>query len=121
MPIITQKTQAETDLADKDAGIIRSAEALHHAATVIKIENARFWSLPTDRLLAVLNADIPTTLATFQANTAAGTAINSLLDLLGLDQLSNRVPTEPGRTDIIFDGAAFVYVAPPDPEPEPEP
>ena len=123
MSLITQKTQLEADLAEKDAGVLRAATALHHAATVLAGENARFWSVPTDRLLAVLNADLALTIATFQANTQAGTAINALLDAVASPELPRRAPTEPGRSDIVFDGTAFVYVAPPEPTPEapPEP
>ena len=113
MPLITEKPQLDRDLADKDAGIFRSAEALHYAATVLKAENDRFWRVPTERLLAVLNADLALTFATFAANTAASTAINALLDEVGDSRLTARAPTEPGRRDIVFDGAAFVYVAPP--------
>lgn len=62
MSLITQKSQLEQDLAEKDAGVLRAATALHHA------------------------------------------------------------PTEPGRSDIVFDGTAFVYVASePEPSPEPDP
>jgi len=121
MSLITQKSQLEQDLAEKDAGVLRAATALHHAATVLAGENNRFWSVPTDRLLAVLNADLALTLATFTANTQAGTAINALLDAIDSPDMPRRAPVEPGRSDIVFDGAAFVYVAPPDPEPDPEP
>jgi len=121
MSLITQKSQLEQDLAEKDAGVLRAATALHHAATVLKGENDRFWAIPTDRLLAVLNADLALTSATFAANTQAGSAINALLDAVASPDLSRRAPLEMGRTDIIFDGTAFVYVAPPEPEPEPEP
>jgi uncharacterized membrane protein len=118
MSLITQKTQLEQDLAEKDAGVLRAATALHHAATVLRCENDRFWAIPTDRLLAVLNADLALTLATFGANTQAGTAINALLDAIASPELPRRAPVEPGRTDITFDGKQFVYVAPPEPEPE---
>lgn len=120
MSLITPKSQLEQDLSDKDAGVIRACEALHHAATVIKAENARFWATPTDRLLTVLNHDIAATTATFKVNTAASTAINTLLDEVGLIHLSNRAPVTPGRNDIVFNGSAFVYVAPPEPEPNPD-
>ena len=121
MSLITQKSQLEQDLAEKDAGVLRAATALHHAATVLAGENARFWSVPTDRLLAVLNADLALTLATFTANTQAGTAINSLLEAVASPDLPRRAPVEPGRSDIVFDGTAFVYVSPPEPEPSPDP
>jgi len=118
MSLTTQKSQLEQDLAEKDAGVLRAATALHHAATVLAEENARFWAVPTDRLLPVLNADLALTLATFAANTQAGTAINALLDAVAAPELTRRAPVEPGRPDIVFDGAAFVYIAPPEPEPE---
>ena len=120
MSLTTQKTQLEHDLAEKDASVMRAATALHHAATILRSENDRFWAVPTDRLLAMLNADLALTLATFQANTAAGSAINSLLDAVGQPSLPTRAPVEPGRTDIIFDGERFVYVAPPEQPPAPE-
>lgn len=117
MSLLTTKTQLEQDLAAKDESIIRCAEAAHHLAIILRIENDRFWSLPTEQLLAVLNHDVSTTLATFAANTATGTAINATLDQLDLPQLSARAPVTPGRTDIVFNGTAFEYVAPSEPEP----
>lgn len=121
MTLLTPRTQLETDLADKDASVIRCAEAAHHLAAVLRNENARFWSVPTDRLLAVLNHDVAVTLATFAANTAAGTAVNAILDQLADPRFPTRAPTEPGRADIVFDGTQFVYVLPTEPETEPEP
>jgi len=116
MSIIRQLTQAEADLAAKEALVLQAGEATHHLAAVLASTNARFWQLPTDRLLAVLNADIPATLATFAANTALGVQVNASLDALAVPQFSHRAPVEPGRSDIVFDGAAFVLVAPPEPE-----
>ena len=121
MSILTPKTELEKDLAAKDESVLRAAEAANHLAAVLKNENERFWSLPTDRLLAVLNHDVPTTLATFEVNTATGNALNATLDQLALPQFPNRAPVTAGRADIVFNGTAFEYVAPPVPEPEPEP
>ena len=120
MSIIRQLTVAEADLAAKESLVVQAGEATHHLAAVLASTNARFWQLPTDRLLAVLNADVPATLATFTANTVLGMAVNASLDALAVPQFTARAPVEPGRTDITFDGTAFVYVAPPEPEPEPE-
>jgi len=120
MALITPKTQVEEDVSEKDAGVLRSAEALHHAATVIKHENMRFWSLPTDRLLAVLNYNIPQTLSVFAANAQAAVAINALLDAVDSPRFSNRLPTEMGRSDVMFDGNQFVVI-PPEPPVEQEP
>ena len=103
-------TQLEADLIAKDALVIRAAQATHHLASVLQGVYQEFWSLPTERLLAVLNADVPATLATFAANTALGTACNASLDALNLSQLSYRAPVVPARSDIVFDGAVFVHV-----------
>jgi hypothetical protein len=121
MSIIRQLTEAEADLQAKEQLVLQAGEATHHLASVLATTNAMFWSLPTDRLLAVLNADVPATLATFTANTALGTMVNASLDALAVARFAARAPVEMGRTDIVFDGAAFVYVAPPEPEPQPEP
>ena len=118
--LTTPKTQLEKDLAEKDASILRAATALHYAASVLSAENVRFWSLPDDRLLAVLNDSVPRTLAMFAANTAAGESINALLDQIGDDSMTHRAPTAPGRSDIGFADGAF-FIIPPLPEPEPEP
>lgn len=118
MTLLTPRTQLDLDLADKDASVIRCAEAAHHLAAVLRNENARFWSVPTDRLLAVLNHDVAVTLATFAANTEAGTAVNAILDQLADPRFPTRAPTEPGRSDIVFQDDAFVFVPPPPPEPE---
>lgn len=115
-----QLIRPTTDLDVKDQLILQVAEATHHLASVLVSTNERFWSFPTDRLLAVLNADVDGTLATFQANSDLAAAVNVSLDALNLPQFSRRAPTT-GRADIVFDGVQFVYVAPPEPEPVPEP
>lgn len=113
MSLLTQKTELEKDLLAKDESVIRCGEAAHHLAAVLKNENDRFWSIPTERLLAVMNYDPATTLATFSANTAIGTLLNATLDQLSLAQFPQRAPITAGRTDIEFNGTEFVYVAPP--------
>ena len=117
MSIIRQLTQAEADLQAKEQLVLQAGEATHHLASTLTTTNAQFWSLPTDRLLAVLNADLPATLATFEANTALGLQVNASLDALAVPRFSTRAPVTAGRSDIVFDGTAFVYVAPPEPEP----
>ena len=106
-----------TDLDVKDALILQVAEATHNLASVLAATNEQFWSFPTDRLLAVLNADVDATLATFEANSDIAAAVNASLDALSLPQFSRRAPTEQGRNDISFNGMEFTYVAPPEPEP----
>jgi hypothetical protein len=121
MSIIRQLTEAEADLAAKEQLVLQAGEATHHLASTLASTNAAFWRTPTDRLLAILNADLPSTLATFEANTALGLQVNASLDALAVPRFSTRAPVTAGRSDIVFDGTAFVYVAPPEPEPEPEP
>ena len=109
--MLTPKTQLEKDLAEKDAGIIRAATALHYAGTVITAENAQFWALPQDRLHAVLNDNVERTLAMFEANSVAANAINSLLDQLNNEAFSHRVPiTMPANW--VFENGAFAYIEP---------
>ena len=109
--MLTPKTQLEKDLAEKDAGIIRAATALHYAGTVIAAENAQFWALPQERLIAVLNDNAERTLAMFAANSAAANAINSLLNQIGDEALIHRVPTTM-PPNWVFENGAFAYVAP---------
>jgi hypothetical protein len=110
MSLITPKTQLESDLQDKDELVIQCAQAANHLAAVLSNQNVKFWSLPTDRLVAVLNHDVPVTLATFAANTSLGSAVNSILDQLNDPRFLNRAPVVPGRTDIVFGDGSFVFV-----------
>lgn len=112
MSLFIPKTQLEADLQAKEDLIISSAEAIHHAAAVLSENNRRFWSLPDDRLLAVLNHDVEQTLQTFAANTTTGTALNAQLDDLNLPQFPTRAPVEMGRVDVVFEGGAFSIVPP---------
>jgi hypothetical protein len=121
MSLLTQRTELEIDLSNKDKSILRCVETIHHLASTLRDENEHFWSLPTDRLLAVLNHDVPTTQATFEVNTSVGIMINGLLDQLALPQFSTRAPVSAGRQDIVFNGSTYEYVAPPEPEPELDP
>jgi len=121
MSIIRTLTQAEANQASKEALIMQAGQATHHLAVTLATTNSAFWATPTDQLLETLNADIPTTLATFALNSSLGAAVNSSLDALDVSAFSTRAPITAGRSDIVFDGTAFVYVAPPAPEPESEP
>lgn len=104
-------TQLEADLARKDTVILRVAEATHHLASVL-LHSGEIWHLPTDRLLAVLNADIPATLQTLEAHAALATACNASLDSLDLPEMSTRAPVVPGRSDVVFEDGLFVMLAP---------
>ena len=110
MSLIKPLTESEADLAAKDQLILQVAEATNHLAATLKNTNDQFWSLPTDRLLAVLNADVASTLATFAANSAIGQAVNASLDELALPQYQTRAPLTTGRSDIQLDGNSFVLV-----------
>ena len=127
-PLIPTPTQFE---ADRNTvvlpAVIRSATALHHLAVEMMAANRQFWSLPTERLLDQLNADVPWTLSVFAANTATAEAVNAQLDQFanlttpeGLPMFPARAPTTLGRSDIVFDEEAgeFVHVAAEEPEPE---
>jgi hypothetical protein len=116
--ILTQRTELETDLAERDASVLRCAEAIRHAAAILGNEHARFWGLPTERLLAVLNHDVQSTLALFGANSSFAQAANTALDELNLPGFAIRAPIESGRADIVFQDGAFVHVPAPEPEPE---
>lgn len=73
--------QLNQDLAALDQSVLDSAEAVHVAAKVLRREYDEFWGNKTpERLLAILNYNVPKMLAIFEANTAIGTAINARLD-----------------------------------------
>lgn len=120
MSILRQLNEAEADLAAKDQLVLAVGEATHHLAVTLSAASENFWSLPTDRLLAVLNADVLASAATLTANADLGEAVNASLDALGCDRFTFRAPLS-GRADITFDGEAFVWVAPAIVEPVTEP
>jgi len=103
-------SQIEADLARKDGIILRVAEATHHLATELSRAHQSFWAIPTERLLAVLNANVAETVQAFEANTALATACNASLDALDLPEMSARAPLLPGRSDIVFENGAFVQI-----------
>ena len=107
MSLLTQKSQLEKDLAEKDESVMRCAEAVHHLAVILNNENDRFWSLPTDRLLAVMNHDVQNTQYVFASNKQISEAVNSSLDDVNDPRFSIRAPIAPGRNDINFDGAKY--------------
>lgn len=110
MSILRTLTEAESDLAAKDQLVLQVGEATHHLAVVLTAASERFWSLPTDRLLAVLNTDVLASAATLTANADLGTAVNASLDALGSERFPTRAPIS-GRHDIIFDGTSFIAMS----------
>ena len=119
--ILHTKTKSEQDLALKDSLVLQVAEATHHLAVTLKNTNEQFWALPTDRLLAVLNADVISTLNTFAANAGIGQAVNDSLDAVGLPQYPTRAPLLMGRQDIKLDDNGSFVLVPEKPIIDPEP
>lgn len=121
--ILPAKTEAQADLEALDEGILRVAEALNHAAAVLTSEHSKVWGMPDERLLALLNASVPRTIAIAQAKDKAAAEINALLDALKLAKYSNRAPIGFGRSDVLLnpDTGRFEIVPPADPEPTPQP
>lgn len=118
--IFPQKSTLQKDAQQLDEGILSVAEALNHSATILNIEHDKIWSLPDDRLLALLNADIPRIIAISAAKDAAATQINALLVQLNLPQYTLRAPVGFGRADVKFDPKTNLFViVPPVKEPEP--
>jgi len=114
--IITEKTQFQKDLDKKDAFVRQSAHSTCRLARELNDNNKAFWSLPPDRLLAVLNHDVAASLATIALNTQLLQGLMAAISVLGSDFL-RFAGTPFVREDIVFDGTAFVYV-PPEPEPD---
>ena len=111
MSLIKPLTESEADLAAKDQLVLAVGEATHHLAVTLAAVSDRFWSLPTDRLLAVLNADVLSSAATLTANADLSEAVNASLDALGCDRFPTRAPLT-YSADVIFDGTAFVTAPP---------
>ena len=111
MPLLPILTQPEEDLLLIDNLILFSAEATHHLAATMTRCNAELWSLPDERLAAVLNSDPSRTAAIFAANSALGQAINSALDSAAVPSLTARCPLFPGR-EISVDSSGSYLVIP---------
>lgn len=119
--ILPQLTELEQDTAWLTSLILRMGEATHHLATVATAANDEFWrTLSTERLLALLNADVALSLSILAGNTAIAGPVNASLESIGLARFSHRAPTEPGRTDVSFDGKQFVLIPTPATEELPE-
>ena len=114
-----EQAALEADIQKLDAGILRSAEALNHAAAVLTREHNAIWSLPDDRLIALLNADVKRTIAIAAAKDKAALEINSLLNKLNIARYTNRAPVGLGREDVKFDEATSKFVLIPAEQPAP--
>jgi hypothetical protein len=105
MPLFTERTQLEKDLAFKDSLILRALEAANHSALTLRQCYDQFYVLPTERLSAVLNHNIPATLEMFSGNTAFGQAVNAALDSAEFGTV--RAPVEL-PSHVLFDGEKFI-------------
>lgn len=109
MSLFTERSQLDQDLAFKDSLILRALEAANHAAVTLQGCFQTFYELPPERLQAVLNHSIPSTLAMFQGNTTFGAAVNAALDAAEFGSV--RAPVElPAH--VSFNGKAFVIATP---------
>ena len=113
--LVPEKTQLEQDQELLDQGIARTAQALHYTATVLKSQHDVIWRLPDARLLALLNANVPRTIALSQAKDKAATEVNTLLNLLNIAKLTTRAPVGLGRDDVQFDEQKKLFVIVPKP------
>ena len=109
MSLFTERSQLDQDLAFKDSLILRALEAANHAAVTLQGCYQTFYELPPERLEAVLNHSIPSTLAMFQGNTIFGAAANAALDAAEYGSVRAPVELPPNVT---FDGAKFVVSNP---------
>lgn len=117
MPILTPKSELQNDLDAKDLRIVQCAAAAHNLAVVMGDVHRWLWTLPDDRLLAVLNDDIQTTQETLTQNATLGAAVNAALDAMALPMFPTRAPVTIGRADVVFDVDHFVIVPPPPSDP----
>lgn len=116
-------TQLEKDIEALDKSILDVAEAFNHAAAKLSAAHGKTWSLPDDRLLAVLNANVQRTVALSNVKDEAASKINDLLNRLNIARFTNRAPIGIGRADVKFDqdSKKFVIIPPAEPAPEPAP
>jgi len=94
-----------------DAAALAGAEAAHHLAVVLHSQWSIFWRRDPATVLAELSADPAKAIAIFALNTQAAASVNALLDAVGDARFSTRAPQNMPE-GWIFDGTAFVYVAP---------
>ena len=110
MPLLPILSQVEQDLTLLDSLIVQSAEAAHHLAVTMGRCNAELWSLPDERLGAVLNADRERTAAIFAANSFLGSAVNAALDNSSIAKFSSRAPLTPGREISVGESGEYVVI-----------
>lgn len=105
MALLTERSQLDQDLAFKDSLILRALDAANHVAGTLRECYDLFYALPADRLAAVLNHDLQSTLEMFDGNTSLGAAANTALDLASYGAVRAPVTLPPHVT---FNGTEFI-------------
>lgn len=101
---VIEKSQEDIDLEMVDKGMIGVAVKLTFVVLELRSIYDKFWGLPDDRLLAVMNKIGPQKLSQiFAQNTALGEAVNASLDAINLENFKLRAPVVPKREDVVFD------------------
>lgn len=100
-----------------DAATLTGAEAANYLASTLKSGWESVWNRAPQIVAAELNADLAKSVAIFQLNAQASSAVNALLDAVNDERFSVRVPTSmPSGWELTE--AGFTYTAPPEPEEE---
>ncbi len=117
-----EKTQLQKDIERFNAGILRVAEVTNHAVAKVNAEHEWIWTLPDDRLIALLNADPKRLLVLSSIKDDLGAGMNDALNKLNVRRYTNRAKLGFGRSDVIFNKETrlFEIVPPEEPEPDPE-
>jgi hypothetical protein len=111
MPLIIKPTVLQS-------ASLAGAEAAHHLAGVLRAGWEKYWQRSPETILAEMESDLANTLAIFQLNTQAGTAVNALLDALADDRFTARAPVAL-PDGWAFYGTSFTFTPPAQPtEPE---
>ena len=120
IPILPEVSQLEKDQQIITERIDETAQAINHLAAKMQAGHAKTWSLPDDRLLALLNANPPYTRQMQEVNDQLARFVNAYLDALNSERYQNRAPIGLGRDDVEFDEASglFVIIPPEDPPAE---
>lgn len=118
--ILPVRSQLDVDRYAKDSRVIECAEAAHNLAVVLGNAQRWLWSLPMERLLALLNEDVDLTEATLSQNIRLGAAVNAALDAAdvrdehGALRYPCRAPVAGTRADVRFDGIRWAELPPPE-------
>lgn len=116
--INSEKTTLEKNIEEVDRGILQIAQHTNNFAAALQRVNDKFWGLPDEELIELLNAIGPQKVAAiFEQNTKLGLAVNESLDAVDEKSLRFRAPVTQGRSDVIMDektGKFSVLIKEPD-------